>query len=213
MHRIIFLAFIATLVGCQEQDKTPNQEFSTTHSLEKVGEYKLDLDSTTSNLITSYQFINSENDSLDYFVLMNTYSNSLYFYNLENSEIDKIQNFEIEGPNGIGKFNTSTEFMYSNSGDRLIIYDRKYKRLDILDSMGNIMHHKMFGLTTPETPYGRFGTWLVVNGNDLNFSTSASKKAFLTVNTPLDSLELRYDIATGEQKKSFMPLPDKYKNK
>jgi len=173
-----------------------------------IGSLNIPLDSVTSNVITSFQHVRDRGN--EYFTFINTFTNSIYYYNLGSNEIDNIRHFDIEGPNGVGKFNNVTVHKILN--DSIIFYDRERKRLTIVDEENKVVHRKSFGLKVAQTPYGRFGDWLINIGSSYNFSTSAISLAFKEVKELPDSLELIYNPSNNTQKKSYLPLPDIYLN-
>lgn len=209
------LAFVLVLftLSCKENPSSfkvqSHAEVTEKLTLEAIDSLIIPLDSTTSNIITSFKY---KKDSLnEYFVNLNTFNNSLYYFNLNTKRYDKIRKFEAEGPNGVGQFTNATDFLFK--GDSVIFYDRQTKRLTIVDDNNNVLFRHAFGLKTQQSPYGRFGDWLVHDTNGVyNFSTSAVSYSFKPITTLPDSLELLFDPKSSTERRSYLPLPDVYQN-
>tara|TARA_Y100001933_G_C18991661_1_gene560845 strand:- start:1313 stop:2266 length:954 start_codon:yes stop_codon:yes gene_type:complete len=142
---------------------------------------------------------------------MNVYTNSLYTYDITSGSLKNIEEFPIEGANGVGKFTNVTEFYYH--GDTLLFYDRTQKMLIAVDSARRVIFRNAFGKKHTQTPYGMWSNWINPEGEGYSMTGSAVSYSFLDIPDNVDSLEFSFDPIKEELIKSYLPIPKSYTNK
>ncbi|MFC3417125.1 DUF4221 family protein [Algoriphagus hitonicola] len=125
--RIQVFVIILICVACNlsKENKVP---FSGEYlNLKRVDSLVFNLDSLSAGRNPEsrvYEF-----DGIKYFTFLNRKSNSLYFYQKNDSEVDRIIPFEREGENGVGNISSyfihrlDSIFLYSYGGARLYLID------------------------------------------------------------------------------------------
>lgn len=123
---IIFVIIICTSCQIYKKERIPFKgDFL---KLDKVGGLIFELDSLSTGRNSEsrvYEF-----DGKKYFTFLNKKSNSLYFYQKNNSEVDRIIPFEREGENGVGKITS----YFIHSIDSIFLYSYGSARLCLIDS-------------------------------------------------------------------------------
>ena len=125
--RFFTFIFILGLSSCHlpKQNRIPFE--GEMMKLEKTGNLVFKLDSLSAGRNSEsrvYEF-----DGIKYFTFLNRKSNSLYFYQFNKSEVDRIIPFDREGQNGVGNITSylihslDSIFLYSYGGARLYLID------------------------------------------------------------------------------------------
>lgn len=206
--KLLTTVCILFLVSCAENESN-HSKYEPSVELVRKGSLVIPLDSVTPPFATSFQYYHDGTDG--YFSFMNRFNNSIYHFNIDKNEYARIDSFPIEGPNGVGRFKNTTQFVLHS--DSTFLYDRGSKRLIILDNLNNVVFKHSFGLKAPLTPYGMRGDWLIFDKHRLDFSSSTISFGYSIIEELPDSLELTLDIRSGKEKRVHLPLPNKYAGK
>ncbi|PIQ47983.1 MAG: hypothetical protein COW03_12255 [Cytophagales bacterium CG12_big_fil_rev_8_21_14_0_65_40_12] len=202
--------FIVIIISCQG-DKSivlqaaPEIEFKI--DAVKVGVLRIPLDSLSTNRPVAFQKLTK--NGIDYFTFLNHHTNSIYYYNLDTRMYDSIQHFVKDGPNGLGKFDSTIKYEFL--GDSMMFYSRSRLEMIIVDSKKNVVFRYNFGKEGKTAPYGMTRGWFFNSGTGFNFSTIAQTPYVKLDNLP-DSLEFEFSLKTQKIKKEYSPLPIAYKN-
>lgn len=198
-----------SLVSCGS-DKKPSRpipEINFTVDAVKTGTLKIPLDSVTSNNLTAFQTLSRNGN--DYFTFLNYFNNSIYYYNLKTQTYDSIQQFPVEGPNGLGKFESTTRYEFL--GDSMMFYSRGTLQLSIVNKKKEVVFKYNFGREGKTAPYGMMSGWVFRTDQGFNFSAVARTPFEVMTDLP-DSLEFDFLLKTKEIKNKYNPLPVIYKN-
>ncbi len=110
-------------------------QLKTTHSLELIATKKFALDSITA---PQQKFAQLYSDSIGdpYFTFLNTYDNSIYFYNYNNLSLTQKIIFESTGPNGV----KSIKGYYIKNMDSIYLYNKPLIQVVLANNKGKILN-------------------------------------------------------------------------
>lgn len=100
LYPILLLLFLSS---CKDQVSNVNKDYGKLdkqYGLKSVGTKKLLLDSLSDNFFFSYQMVDV--DGKEHFTFLNPRTNTIYFYDWENTSISKKIPLVDEGPDGVG---------------------------------------------------------------------------------------------------------------
>lgn len=180
-------------------------DFVSKVQLVKQGQLIIELDSVTPPRVTSYVYLPDE----EALVIMNVINNSLYKYNLNSGELMSIETFPKEGPEGVGQFANTTEFVYQ--GDSIFFHDRSRRTLVIVGASRNVIYKTAFSKKYDSTPYGMWDNWINPYENGYSMSGAPTRSALKIVPDELDSLEFFFDPKDSSLTRLYMPIPEVYK--
>jgi|GEM_PF-1585199 len=204
---IVYLAFFLIACGSERKPVQPVPEIDFSVDAVKTGTLKIPLDSVTSNNVTAFQTLSK--NGANYFTFLNYFNNSIYYYNLETQAYDSIQQFPEEGPNGLGKFESTTRYEFL--GDSIMFYSRGTLQLNIVNKKKDVVFKYNFGKEGKIAPYGMMSGWIFRTDIGFNFSAVA-RTPYVVMNDLPDSLEFGFSLETKEVENKYNPLPVAYQN-
>ncbi|MCE7992283.1 MAG: DUF4221 family protein [Roseivirga sp.] len=126
---ITFLAIVC--LSCQENTGSQNTELNPL----KVREFNLELDSVT-GFVSPFLQYSLENKTPSLYTI-NTNSQHIYRYNLNNGKILERYPYFLEGPNGIGR---RIDAFFVHSRDSIFVLDGWKGVISIIDHNGNVLN-------------------------------------------------------------------------
>lgn len=93
-----------------------------THTLKKIGEYQIPIDSITPANFSHYQYI--ENNNHEFFTFLNPIDQNINFYDLETQEIAFKVPLAYQGPNSVGKLSGFNSGYHIHNLDSIFILNR-----------------------------------------------------------------------------------------
>jgi hypothetical protein len=174
----------------------------------KIGTLKIPLDSVSSNKPSSFKILSKNGE--DYFTFLNTFNNSIYYFNLKTQIYDSIQQFPEQGPNGLGKFKSDTRYEFM--GDSILFYHRSTLQMIIVNAKKEVIYKYNFGKEGKTAPYGMTSGWAFKTDEGFNFSSVAQTPFVVMIDLP-DSLEFEFSLDTKQVQNKYNPLPKVYEGK
>ncbi|KYG83801.1 DUF4221 family protein [Roseivirga echinicomitans] len=203
---VFFALFLVSCNGDKQPATFDIPDADFTVEAIKTGMLKIPLDSMSSNKPVAFQAYNKK--GTDYFTFLNHFNNSIYYYNLKTQTYDSIQQFPEQGPNGLGKFDSTIEYEFL--GDSIMFYSRSTLQITIVNNKKDVVFKYNFGKEGKTAPYGMTRGWAFRTSTGFNFSSVAQTPYIKLINLP-DSLEFDFSLKTLEVKKKHSPLPTAYK--
>jgi hypothetical protein len=116
--------------SCSNDVKSINNEgkLESSHKLVKIGSKEFNLDKETAPQSNQFQIFRAK-DSSEILTFLNSYNNSIYFYDFDNEEFLYKKTFEKEGDNGVGSIfgyhihNLDSIFIYNYGMSKLFLFD------------------------------------------------------------------------------------------
>jgi len=207
----ILIVCLACLSLACSQDKRiaiqPVPEINFSINMIQVGTLRIPLDSMSSNRPVAFQTLSKEGK--DYFTFLNHYNNSIYYYDLQTEVYVSIQRFPEQGPNGLGKFDSTTEYEFL--GDSIMFYSRSTLQMTIVNGKKDVVFKYNFGKEGKTAPYGMTRGWVFRTEKGLNFS-SVVQTPYVQLKDLPDSLEFHFSLETRDIENKHSPLPIAYKD-
>ena len=200
----LFLLTICCTTNKKKEFKHPELSYSS--EAIRTGTLKIPLDSVTPNRPVAFQTLRQ--NGADYFTFINHYTNSLYYFNLKTKTYDKVVQFAKDGPNGIGKFDNTTEYEFM--GDSIMFYSRSSLQLTIVNGQNEVVFKHNFAEQGQTAPYGMTRGWAFRTKDGFNFS-SVVQTPYVELNDLPDSLAFDFSLQDKTVKKVYSPLPEAYR--
>ncbi len=109
-----------------------------THTLEKIGEYEIPIDSMTAPNFIHYQYI--EEDGKEYFSMLNQIKQEINFYDIKRQELAFKIPLIVEGPNGIGNLDGFNSGYYVHNLDSIFVLNRNRKELFLINRQSKLIN-------------------------------------------------------------------------
>lgn len=204
--RIQVFVIILICVACNLSEKNKVPFVGDCLNFKKVDSLVFNLDSLSAGRNSEFRVY--EFDGIKYFTFLNRKSNSLYFYQKNDLEVDRIITFEREGENGVGNISSyfihrlDSIFLYSYGGARLYLIDSNKVVLNryFVDDEGVGVRPEVGG----RRPLFKVGHQIVLN-------SWGSQKEYYN-NQDFPEVSFTFLNIKDSSKTYKISYPDKYKN-
>lgn len=148
---IILISVLCLSSGCkQQEDLEDYQEPTLTHSLEKVGEYEIDIDSMTTSNVTHYQYYSD--GGKEYFSMLNVVTQEINFYDINLKELAFKIPLRYEGPNSVGNLQGFNSGYFIHNLDSIFALNRNSGALYLVNSNSERVFTYSFRRERPSSP-------------------------------------------------------------
>ena len=148
------LAVLALLAVCCSKQNNVKQEETymepeLTHTLEKIDEYVIPLDSMTPADVVNYQYF--KNNTNEYFTVFNKITQEINFYDINKRELAFKIPLYFEGPNSVGILPEFNSGYYIHTLDSIFVLNRNRGRFFLINRESQIVNQYNF-LRDPDLP-------------------------------------------------------------
>ncbi len=203
-----FTILLAITLGSCNRERTPAQP-SLTHTLVKVSEYEIQIDSVTAANFIYYQHYRE--GSREYFTMLNSITQEINFYNLKTKALAFKVALEFEGPNAVGNLKGFNSGYYIHNLDSIFVLNRNRGSLFLINSRSELLksYKTAHDRAIPSPVIAPFAP-MHVKGN---------KALLLNIQTGMDHFgrnkEYRSDYASiidlkHEEHEGFLSYPELY---
>ncbi|MFY0593330.1 DUF4221 family protein [Roseivirga sp.] len=134
---LLLILIIST--GCQSRSTIDNYiEPELTHTLKKIGEYEIPVDSMTATNFLHYQYL--EEDGIEYFTMLNSIKQEINLYNINRKELAFTIPLSFEGPNGIGNLEGFNSGYFIHNLDSIFILNRTRRQLFLVNGESELIN-------------------------------------------------------------------------
>ena len=138
----LLLTTLLLAIGCE---KTQTLNFTNslsgtefTHTLEKVDEYEIPVDSVTATNVLHYQYY--EQDGIEYFTMLNKITQEINFYDLNKRTLAFKIPLLYEGPNSVGNLDGFNAGYHIHTLDSIFVFNRSQFELYLIDRNSTIVN-------------------------------------------------------------------------
>jgi len=199
---VLLLPFIIVFVSCSSDVSSVNTEqpIEATHELAKAGRKTFKLDQETAPESRQFQIFVRQ-DSTELLTFLNSYNNSIYFYDFETEEFLYNQTFEKEGANGAGGIfgyhihSEDSVFIHNYSSSMLFLFDGGQNKINSYSLEPDVRYVPAAKVST-SSPITIVGDTAYMTGNiagEYNDETAENRPVLIKLN--LDTKAINYDIA------------------
>lgn len=118
------------LMGCQSKEVAQSPPL--THTLNKIDEYEIEIDSVTAGNFLHYQHLKHEGK--EFFTFLNRVNQEINFYDLTTRKLAFKVPVKSEGPDGVGNLKGFNSGYYIHNLDSIFILNRETVRLSVINS-------------------------------------------------------------------------------
>ena len=109
-----------------------------THTLTKVAEYEIEIDSVTAPDFTHYQYF--QEAGKEYFSFLNKVTQEINFYNLETKTLAFKIPLYYEGPNSVGNLQGFNSGYHVHNLDSIFVLNRNYGKLFLVNGNSQVLN-------------------------------------------------------------------------
>lgn len=132
LSKVLFFAGIVFVISSCGKRSGPRYEDPVyTHTLQKIGEYEIEIDSVTAPNFVHYQYF--QNDGKEYFTMLNRISQEINFYDLDSKKLAFKIPLIYEGPNSVGNLQGFNSGYFIHTLDSVFVLNRSYGRLYLIN--------------------------------------------------------------------------------
>lgn len=141
LKTLVYSTLLATfcLLSCQSRGSESTEAPPLTHTLKKVGQYELELDSVTAPDFTHYQHFKDGEE--EYLTFLNKLTQEINFYNLKSKQLAFKVLLNYEGPNSVGDLKGFNSGYYVHSLDSVFVLNRNLGRVFLVNSNSEVLTH------------------------------------------------------------------------
>ena len=125
------LLFLVSIFSCSNSDTKNTETPPSTHTLKKVAEYEIEIDSVTANNFIHYQHY-TENDK-EYFTFLNRVTQEINFYDLDDKSLAFKVTLPTQGPNRVGTLEGFNSGYHIHNLDSIFVINRVAQRLFVMN--------------------------------------------------------------------------------
>ncbi|OEK06687.1 DUF4221 family protein [Roseivirga misakiensis] len=132
---VIFVS-ISSCARNSEVDEYIDPEL--THTLQKIGEYEIPVDSMTTTNFIHYQHI--QEGGKEYFSMLNNIKQEINFYDVKKRELAFKIPLIIEGPNGVGNLDGFNSGYYVHNLDSIFVLNRNRREFFLINRQSELIN-------------------------------------------------------------------------
>lgn len=144
VYLLLGVVIIVSLSSCSN-GKDSLEDYSEpvlTHTLKKVREYEIEIDSVTAPNFKHFQYY--QQCEQEYFTILNPIDQQLNFYDLNTKKLARKIPLPYQGPHGVGNLQGLTSGYHIHNQDSIFILNRNHGRLYLLNGQSEKLHTHAF---------------------------------------------------------------------
>lgn len=203
---ILLAFFMLSCMGCSSDvvsNKNDKNDIISDATLIKTKTKSFELDSETPPSSNHYQILNT--DTLIYFTLLNSYNNSIYFYDFNTSDFLFKRTYVKVGPNGVGKIfgyyvhSLDSIFIHNYDASKLFLMNEDCAKLRTYD-LDSEHNYNPSAKVFKNSPGKIFNDILYMTGNITGeYADETAENRPVLIKLDLTKGELSYNIGYPEE--------------
>lgn len=134
MKQVLLVLTLISIFSCSKQEKISYLSWKDQYTLKKVGDLIFDIDQQTGRYFNPISY----SQSMGSLCLFNNNNHTLYFYNIENGELQRKIQYEKQGPNSV----PTVHELVAYSEDSIISLNRDFYSITIFNIKGEVIFKK-----------------------------------------------------------------------